>query len=91
MTRNQSICLGKYVFTVMRPEGVWAFPLRGPKWPRKHSPVFALGDSPSPELALKGPLCRAGIGSEPLNRIAYAVLAPSGRNVYFDLPRVNLA
>jgi hypothetical protein len=40
---------------VLRPEGiaVCPFPIRGPKWPRKHSPGFTLGSSP---WALKGPL-----------------------------------
>jgi hypothetical protein len=44
---------------------------------------------PPTELALKGPPGTAGIGSQPLNRIARAFLAPSGRNVYFGLSRVN--
>src|SRR5271154_6641178 len=38
-------------------------------------------EMPPPKLALKGPLGSARIGSESLNWIACAVLAPSGRNV----------
>jgi hypothetical protein len=36
------------------PERAWTFPIRGPKWPRKHSPGFTLDNSPtriSPERA----------------------------------------
>ncbi len=69
----RSICLASY----------------GPKWPRKHGPGFTLGNLHPPELALKGPPGTARIGSEPSNRTASAFLAPSGRNVYLALPRVN--
>jgi len=41
------------------------FPIRGPKWPGKHSPGFTRV-IPPPELALKGLLGTARIGSEPL-------------------------
>jgi hypothetical protein len=49
-----------------------------PEGPGEHSPGFTLGNSPPPELALKGP---PGTGC--------AILASSGRNVYIGLPRVN--
>ena len=68
-----------------RRPGVWKFPIRGPKWPKELSPGFTLGSCPPPELALKGPCDTAIIDSDPLNRIACAFLAPSGRNVYFGL------
>ena len=44
---------------------------------------------PTTACALKGLTGTARIGSEPLNRIACALLAPSGLNIYIDLPRVN--
>jgi hypothetical protein len=36
---------------------IWTFPICGPKWSKKHSPGFTLGNSP-PDWALKGPQVR---------------------------------
>jgi hypothetical protein len=69
------------------------FSIRGPKWPRKHSPGFTPGLPwviAPPGFALKGQPGTSRIGSKPLNRIVGAFLAPTGRNVYLGLPRVNL-
>jgi len=50
---------------------------------------FTLGNSSHPISPEGATGYGARIGSEPLNRIACAVLAASGRNVYFGLPRAN--
>jgi hypothetical protein len=45
---------GLSLLRVIPSEGVSLFPIRGPKWPREHSPGFTLGNSPtriSPEGA----------------------------------------
>ena len=36
-----------YLALVIRPRRVRRFPIRGPKWPKKHSPGFTLGNSSS--------------------------------------------
>jgi hypothetical protein len=59
---------GWYVFSAIRPEKVWMVPIRGPKWPRKHSPGFTLGNCPQPGLALKGQPGTARTRFEPLNQ-----------------------
>jgi hypothetical protein len=50
----------------------------GPKWPRKHSPGFTLGNLHPPDLALKGPPGTARIGSEPC--LATIVLSLRDKN-----------
>jgi RNA-directed DNA polymerase len=62
---------------------------RGKKWPRKKS-LDKLKDAVRSKTRRNNGRCMKAICADlNLNRIACAFLAPSGRTVYFGLPRVN--
>jgi hypothetical protein len=78
------------VLSVIRPEGVWTFPIRDPKWPRKHSPEFTWAETKSRVQ----PINLGGINPSGADRwkemIFYAVISLIGFLIGFGILGVML-